>query len=1021
MKKERILILFSLFVILATIFSLSSTGAKTLLSNKTYTEGTSIEVDGDFYKLTVGSANDTPIAFKKDNKTILLSLEDCMFFGEYLVCYTEKTATSTIRLETFFSQAALSVNRSMNKSELILGEDATVWIEINNSGDIQARDIYLVDNLPEGIIFVSSDGGSYNSSAHKVYWRGVISGGAMDSFTYVVKPNRVLEEYIKGNLTYSNKGTNEFLEFVDMPIVSYLPFIFEVNTSDKEITIGGNFTFYFNISNNNTENITLTLLEIDMNNSFELISSKNVLMAPTWINDTLGSIINSGRLFSESAGKVKGGLVLEQNETLMLNITLRAIDPYTPTVPLRITYAAPDSPNRTFTLHYPVIVSFEKVVPQIYFSPDELESLQEAKMTVRVRNPNPNFDMESYSAVIKSDLVEPIQYDVEKEYDETVVLFEKTFQIPEVYTPTKYYVEVTVSYKTEFGEKQSVYSRKEVVVNPLGNIVITKELKQTARAGKNVSIIEVYLENALTRGLTDVAVKEILSEEVYYRGETISTIDLLPGAKKKVYEYEIIVPPDEEGLGKELVSTTEVLYSVAGRELTATKTLLIPVDSVLSHQSKVFLTDEAIDEFITKDRENASNRVDTVTVRPIFDVDPSTVYILFIGLAIIMILLFDFYVMKKKGIGIFFFMKRLKLFEFDEKVTRSKYLGLAGKIKELESRQRKGLMIKLELESKLRKMRDELSEREHVMPKEIARLESQKEDIMDRYRKLESKKAVLEAKISLLKQKEDVIVKEETDLDNQKQEIMLKQNAFKAQKEKITSDITQIESKMVEVDKKLVDIEQTKVHGEKAISKLKKNKIALLKERINLIKLKRRNLLKQNVVLTENEEEIEKIKERIKKDLDMSENEVKDAEYTSVPKYLVEEVKKELREKEKLEAEEEELRKRLAKIEEETSVEETKSKGIFGKIKGLFGSDSSKAKPAQQSQQQSPQMPMGQMQPQQIPPQQYQPVQQQYQQQQGQQFQPQQPQQQPVVNQPQQNQQLNLNNKQRQDNQQQQS
>ena len=151
-EKKRCVTVF--FLLLAVLISASLASAKTQEFSDEVISGESVEIDEFTFIITM---NKWASAIFVDAGTMFQTIEreDCEDMENFEICFDnvtydvdENEVYAVVRI--FRSKPDVSITKSINTTELYVGQEAEVTIDIVNTGDT-ASQIIMTDDYPAGV------------------------------------------------------------------------------------------------------------------------------------------------------------------------------------------------------------------------------------------------------------------------------------------------------------------------------------------------------------------------------------------------------------------------------------------------------------------------------------------------------------------------------------------------------------------------------------------------------------------------------------------------------------------------------------------------------------------------------------------------------------------------------------------------------------------------------------------------------------------------------------------------------
>jgi uncharacterized repeat protein (TIGR01451 family) len=153
---------------------------------------------------------------------------------------------ASVRGTTQVTEPILAINTSSPQQQLV-GTDVTYQINLRNTGDAQARDTVVAQQLPPSARFVSADQGGQLQGGQIVWNLGVLPPDASRQLSFTVRPGQT------GDYTAPAVARAHCARDVDAPVrlaVQGIPaLLLEVVDNNDPVRVGENTTYVINVVN----------------------------------------------------------------------------------------------------------------------------------------------------------------------------------------------------------------------------------------------------------------------------------------------------------------------------------------------------------------------------------------------------------------------------------------------------------------------------------------------------------------------------------------------------------------------------------------------------------------------------------------------------------------------------------------------------------------------------------------------------------------------------------------------------
>ena len=277
---------------------------------------------------------------------------------------TQVSDDATVSVDPY---VALSIDKSVNQSTVIVGEEFTFTIVVTNNGLSDATDVVIVDTLPTGL--TSEDTLTINV--------GDLAAGESKEFniTAVATVNGTFTNVASATCAENDTQVSDDAEVTARVVILDIT----KTASPSEILVGENVTFTITVTNKGDGNGTNLVISDVLNDTFKIIDYSNKDKASvdgqkiTWSFEqidagqtvvvTVTVIVNEKGKFNNTAAAV-----CDQNKTVTNNTTNITVKPLTLTisvgnytvypgtvVPVEITVV--DEKNNPVTINLTVVVT----------------------------------------------------------------------------------------------------------------------------------------------------------------------------------------------------------------------------------------------------------------------------------------------------------------------------------------------------------------------------------------------------------------------------------------------------------------------------------------------------------------------------------------------------------------------------------------------------------------------------------------------------------------------------------------
>jgi hypothetical protein len=817
--KKGYLIYVALFCLLAPLaFS------DPVISNSTYTTGSSITLNGTTYEVKVSQSNaSSGLALVQGNETLGFALGECVEVFDQLMCYVSKQDKNA-RITLYDQNAELVVTREINENlDVSVGTPILLNISINNTGRTKATDVRLDVTYPIGLKLEELT--ACKVIGNTIYYEGDVLADGVQECRAVLVPQYGLVGMITTNYSF-HTITGLFSDALDdLEVDVETPEWYDIRLTPGTVGIGEHTTLWMNFTANETYNLSIKSVQVPLRENFIFIGSN-------YINaDVKRNILSFGRNIRNNRSFIfEANLTAIRNGTLPLNVS--------------ITYETPDP--RTFLLTYEVnSTAFPLEVDIDRERRGVLEPGAQEHFRVFVRNTNKGFDVSHYEVTIESNLtgLDTGMKRVDLTDSSTKrVVYDTYYTVPE--TNESYSGVITVNVIGHDGLMQTLSGADQLVMDvvPLGDVELLKGLNFSTIDGKNVTQVTVFVKSTYGRTIRDMEISDEIPGVFYYKGETNAIIDVPPNQIIEAYSYDLSLGFDYEGSEElEIPTTAKYRYGEKDREAGTTITA----------------STRPIHEFLYPTQESVIEAVDTPVLEEVPE-SKRTLFILFIIFDILVLVLFVAHflglnpVMKIKG----FFYLMIVWFKHRRVVSKDK--RIQKQITTIAAEEKRVDEEEARIEELIVQLEKEIAKQNKKEPR-VVDINTKKAEALDmKYAELEERKEKVEKKIAVMKAKEDEIIKRQEEIKKLKETVTGRITGLKEKKAKLISDITTFKDKLLALHDQLEQMKNKKGIFKTHEEKLHQAQLNVIHSKLAQVETKHEELRKREATLSEKKRTIKK-------------------------------------------------------------------------------------------------------------------------------------------------------------------
>lgn len=194
MKKRGVISVFSIFILLFLIPHASS-----IYEEKVYSETVEdkdlIEVSGKAFKFRIDSVSNKVIVEIIDDVAVIISGGECKITGNFDICISN-ISFSYRNLEDYIDvykalvniyqiKAKLDITHTIEKNNILIDEETTVELTIENTAGITAEDVVASIKIPSSVSVTDTEGCKKTSDS--IIFRGEVHSTQIRKCTYKIK------------------------------------------------------------------------------------------------------------------------------------------------------------------------------------------------------------------------------------------------------------------------------------------------------------------------------------------------------------------------------------------------------------------------------------------------------------------------------------------------------------------------------------------------------------------------------------------------------------------------------------------------------------------------------------------------------------------------------------------------------------------------------------------------------------------------------------------------------------------
>ena len=491
-----------------------------------YRTDDSIVVDDISMLVYVGETDN--ILLKFDSRIKALDIGDCTTIDSIKVCLTDTRDGDNRQayIEIYRIEPDILIKRQFSKTAFFIGEEVDVSVEIENRGSNEAKNIRYEDIFPYGINVIDANSPAYLSN-NSVYWTGSLNPGETETLEYTIQAVKEIDIYQRAQVLDS---ISVFSGRVRLRPKSCYEFSSRLNTTNT--TIG------------NTIGLNLTLT----NKCDDDVEAVVDIILPDGL-DVKG--------IQKTDGIYRWRTILNKDDTDMLEIEIFPFYSFVLEFPIKIaatynevTYETEFS--ESFEIQKPKLVLRTNIddINQTEEDEHELEkdANQREELVIKIQKPNKNIFFENINVTAYTNMefdngrktVSALFSRLDTEDNVNAIFTE--LNTPDVETKKSYYVILSATYSTQYGQTFTQEKVYEITVSPVEHLRISHDFARTEVEEFDYNNVTVRMKNTRSVDLKRIYAQEFVIFNNTREKIMSREIDLDEGQERILFEYQVQAP-----------------------------------------------------------------------------------------------------------------------------------------------------------------------------------------------------------------------------------------------------------------------------------------------------------------------------------------------------------------------------------------------------------------------------------------------------------------------------------------------
>jgi len=511
----------------------------------------------DDISATIYVSEQDRILLKFDTQISTITAGKCLSIDNIEICLIEVTDGDDRRayIEIYKEEPDLKITRKFNKTSFFIGEEIDVEVVLENQGEEEAKNILYEDIFPEEIYIIDTSSPAY-SKDNSVLWQGDLEVGEKETFEYTIQTDSEIDTYQRAQVTVNDESI--FSKRIRLRSKSCYEFESELNTTNT--SIGNMISLNLTLTNKFDDEVTIDSLDIEFPIGLDVKGIKK-----------------KGDVYSWST-------TLTEGDTDTLEIEIMPWYSYVLEFPIKIKATCNDiSYEQEFSEFFEIRKAklvLRTNIDDINQTDEEEHELekdanQREELIIRVQKPNPRLYFKDVHITAetnmefedgKKNLSALIQ---RLDAEDNVDAISTELITPDVKTEKKFYMKLSATYITPYGQTLNQVKDYEITVSPIEALKVTHEFGKTTIDEGDTNNVTVKIKNIRAVDLKQVYAQDFLIFNNTRTKVKSRVLDLDEGQTRTAYEYQVTAPK----VAKKTPMTIETVveYTYEGNKYTFTK------------------------------------------------------------------------------------------------------------------------------------------------------------------------------------------------------------------------------------------------------------------------------------------------------------------------------------------------------------------------------------------------------------------------------------------------------------------
>lgn len=563
-----------------------------------------------------------------------VSLGECEDMESFEICfdnttYDEEDNELYADVTIYRYKPDVSISKTINQTDLYVGQEAQATITISNTGDT-APHVIMTDDYPADMEIYDMEGPGCSVHENQVYWDGHLDEGESRQCSFIIRSDREMHQSFVAHLKYWDgfKWVDEYSSTLTLDFETKLEVETAIVREDYEVDgktfdfeddnpglhIGETGRLMIRISNGFPDHIDVESLDIHIPPEMRYMSTGYLRFNYVNASGDRASIVwNSDRVTKVNDNLLRwDGRITEDDEKLFI-IRLRAEKTSHPTVLINTEYdfddiEMTDSREETIDISDPGVAIRMTIDDKSkrFSAPErldeeedsiDLESFHPYHFTVYAQNINKHSRIQGADVKVYTDLAGfKTRHYTTIEEEGQVIPYSLDIIPPPVESSKDYKMNISVKYENEYGESFANSTEFTITVKPFEDLSIDWDSSEgTVLESNEETEVKVSVRNDRLIEIKSVRVSDTIPAGLHVEGIHAKKVKLNREADTEVYTYRLTPPIVHNKTRYDITTTVSFFDPDMEREFNFSETSTLTVEPLIPDISIDVTLDEPED------------------------------------------------------------------------------------------------------------------------------------------------------------------------------------------------------------------------------------------------------------------------------------------------------------------------------------------------------------------------------------------------------------------------------------------